>query len=156
MLTDTDLKALRDAGLLDDAKLAEIDAFLRGQKQAPVTPVIGANLPRFDLTHVLWYAGALIIMGAMGLFTNEAFNRMGGWALVACGSAYAVAFLTAGHLLWKNHSLRIPAGLLIAVSVSMVPMIIYGVQDAHDLWKSALGDPGQYQNLVPSVNGSWI
>jgi len=156
MLTDADLKALRDAGLIDDAKLAEIDAFLRQNKQAQAAPVAGVNLPRFDLTHVLWYAGALIIMGAMGLFTNEAFNRMGGWALVGCGSAYAVAFLAAGHMLWKNQPLRIPAGLLIAVAVSMVPMVIYGVQDALDLWKYALGDPGQYQNFFPYVNGSWI
>ncbi|MCB1445139.1 MAG: hypothetical protein KDJ87_04855 [Rhizobiaceae bacterium] len=150
MLTDADLKAVRDAGLIDDAKLAEIDTFLRA-RQGP-----GATAPRFDLTHVLWYAGALIVMGAMGLFTNEAFNRMGGWALAACGVAYAIVFLAAGHMLWRNRSLRIPAGLLIAVAVAMTPLVVYGVQDGLDLWKYALGDPGQYKNFFPYVNGSWI
>ena len=155
MLTDADLQAVRDAGLIDDRKLSEIDAFLTARKQVP-PPGHPASPARFDLTHVLWYAGALIIMGAMGLFTNEAFNRMGGWALVGCGAAYCLAFLTAGHLLWKNPSLRIPAGLLIAVAVSMVPMIIYGVQDALDLWKYALGDPGEYKQIFPYIHGSWI
>lgn len=156
MLADADLRMIRDAGLIDDSKLAEINAFLEARKQEAPGADTAATMPRFDLTHVLWYAGALIIIGAMGLFTNEAFNRMGGWALVGCGVAYAVAFLTAGHFLWKNRSLRIPAGLLIAVAVSMVPMIIYGVQDALDLWKHAMGDPGQYKNFFPYVHGSWI
>lgn len=155
MLTDTDLKAVSDAGLIDDAKLAEIDAFLRA-RQTPAAQAAVATAPRFDLTHVLWYAGALIVIGAMGLFTNEAFNRMGGWALVGCGLAYAAVFLAAGHMMWKKAAQRIPAGLLIAIAVSMTPMVIYGVQDALDLWKYALGDPGQYQDFFPYVNGSWI
>lgn len=159
MMTDADLDALRQAGLIDDAKRAEIAAFMRAQQpeeDAARTTAAAQTTPRFDLTHVLWYAGALIIMGAMGLFTNEAFNRMGGWALAACGTAYAVVFVAGGHALWKNVSLRIPAGLLIAVAVSMTPLVIYGIQDALDLWKYALGDPGQYQSFYTYVKASWI
>lgn len=152
MLADTDLRAIRDAGLIDDTKLAEIASFL--EQRYPTAS--RQTAPRFDLTHVLWYAGALIVMGAMGLFTNEAFNRMGGWALAACGSAYLVVFLAAGHTLWKNVTLRIPAGLLIAIAVSMVPLVIYGVQDALEFWKSPQGDPGQYKDFYNYVNGSWI
>jgi hypothetical protein len=158
-MNDDDLKALRDAGLIDDSKLAEISAFLRAQSQTPDTTRTAAAVqtaPRFDLTHVLWYAGALIIMGAMGLFTNEAFNRMGGWALAACGFAYAIVFTAGGHMLWRNASLRIPAGLMIAVAVSMAPMIIYGIQDGLDLWKYAQGDPGQYQSFYTYLKASWI
>lgn len=152
MLTDTDLGALREAGLIDDAKLLQISTFLEERRRGSAT----AQGPRFDLTHVLWYAGALIIIGAMGLFTNEAFNRMGGWALAACGAAYAIVFTLAGHYLWTAKNLRVPGGLLITVAVSMVPMIVYGVQDALDLWKYAQGDPGQYQNFFPYVHGSWL
>lgn len=149
-MTDADLRSIREAGIIDDAKLTEITAFLANRSQA------GSAQPRFDLTHVLWYAGALIIIGAMGLFTNEAFNRMGGWALATCGVVYAVIFLAAGHILWKNKALRVPAGLLVTVAVSMVPMSIYGVQDALDLWKYALGNPGDYQHFFPYLHGSWI
>ena len=152
MLTDPDLQAVRDAGLIDDAKLSEIRNFLDRRQPAGTRQ----TAPRFDLTHVLWYAGALIVIGAMGLFTNEAFNRMGGWALAACGSAYLVAFTVAGHLLWRNNALRIPAGLLIAIAVSMVPLIIYGIQDGLGAWTTAIGDPGKYNGFFSYVNGSWI
>ncbi len=148
-MTKDDLSALHSAGIIDAAKLAEISTFFANRKSNSTTP-------RFDLTHVLWYVGALIIIGAMGLFTNDAFNRMGGWALATCGTAYAVVSAVAGHYLWTRKSLRIPGGLLIAVAVSMVPMIIYGIQDALDLWKYAQGDPGEYHNFYPYINGSWI
>jgi hypothetical protein len=152
VLTDSDLRAICDAGLIDDGKLAQISAFLEERRRGQTA----VQAPRFDLTHVLWYAGALIVMGAMGLFTNEAFNRMGGWALTACGAAYAVVFGVAGHYLWKDKNLRVPGGLLIAVAVSMVPMMVYGIQDALDLWKYAQGRPGDYQNFFPYVHGSWL
>jgi hypothetical protein len=150
-LTKADLQALQTAGIIDAAKASEITAFL--DSRTTQTETTG---PRFDLTHVLWYVGALIIIGAMGLFTNDAFNRMGGWALTACGLAYAAVGGFAGHYLWTKKSLRIPGGLLISVAVSMVPMIVYGIQDALDLWKYAQGDPGEYQNFYPYINGSWI
>jgi Predicted membrane protein (DUF2157) len=148
-LQPSDLQALQDAGLIDRAKRDEISAFLEKRHGDQARP-------RFDLTHVLWYVGALIIIGAMGLFTNDAFNRMGGWALTTCGVTYAVVLGLAGHYLWTRKSLRIPGGLLIAAAVSMVPMIIYGIQDALDLWKYAQGDPGEYGNVFPYIHGSWI
>ncbi len=150
-ITKNDLEALCAAGLIDDAKLAEITAFLK-------TRHTGADIqqPRFDLTHVLWYAGALIIIGAMGLFTTDAFNRMGGWALAACGAVYAIVAAAAGHYLWSTKNLRVPGGLLLAVAVFMVPMIVYGIQDALDLWKYAQGDPGEYKNVFPYIHGSWL
>jgi hypothetical protein len=150
-LNRDELLALKNAGIIDAAKMSEITAFLASRKTQPET-----STPRFDLTHMLWYVGALIIIGAMGLFTNDAFNRMGGWALTACGVAYAIATFLGGHYLWTRKNLRIPGGLLIAVAVSMVPMIIYGIQDAMDLWKFAQGDPGQYRNVFPYIHGSWI
>lgn len=152
MLTDPDLQAVRDAGLIDDTKLAEIRSFLEQRQPA----IARQTAPRFDLTHVLWYAGALIVIGAMGLFTNEAFNRMGGWALATCGATYLAVFLIAGELLWRNITLRIPAGLLVAIGVSMVPLIIYGVQDGLGVWDKAMGDPGDYNRFLSYVNGSWI
>ena len=38
MLTDADLKLIRDAGLIDDAKLAEINAFLGARREPPDPP----------------------------------------------------------------------------------------------------------------------
>ena len=85
--------------------------------------------PRFDLVHVLWYAGALIIIGAMGLFTTLAFAQLGGGVLALIAVVYAVLLTAAGQRLWQR-GLRIPGGLLIAVAVTMAPLFTYGVQDA--------------------------
>jgi hypothetical protein len=155
-MRDGDLVALREAGILDDKKLAEITAFLADRQNAQPVSATAAPAARFDLTHLLWYGGALIIVGAMGLFTTDAFNRMGGWALAACGAAYLVVLALLGEYLWSKRNLRIPGGLMIAAAISMVPMIIYGVQDALDLWKYALGDPGEYKRFFPYIHGSWI
>ena len=54
---------------------AQAEALWRFLRRAPP----GADLrPRFDLVHLLWYAGALIVIGAMGLFTTLAFAQLGG------------------------------------------------------------------------------
>jgi hypothetical protein len=81
---------------------------------------------------------------------------MGGWALAGCGAAYLIVFLAAGHALWRKPGLIVPAGLLITVAVSMLPLILYGIQDALDLWKYGLGDPGKYHDFFAYVNGSWL
>jgi hypothetical protein len=152
MMRQGDLAALRDAGIITDDKRAEIEAFL-AQRAVPT----GAGIkPVFDVTHVLWYGGALIVMAAMGLFTTDAFNRLGGLALAICGLVYFIALLFAGDYLWTKRNLRIPGGLLVAAAVSMVPMIVYGIQDHLDLWAYALGDPGRYRNFFPFVHGSWL
>jgi hypothetical protein len=88
-----------------------------------------AMRPRFDLVHVLWYAGALIVIGAMGLFANLALARLGGGALAVIALAYAALFGFAGDRLWRR-GLMIPGGLLITVAVTMAPLFVYGVQDA--------------------------
>ena len=47
-------------------------------------------------SHVLCYAGALIVIGAMGLFSTAAFNALGGFALTATAVVYALGFVAAG------------------------------------------------------------
>lgn len=152
-MNTADLVALRDAGVISEAKRAEIEAFLTSRDATRDTASPAA---RFDLTHVLWYGGALIIIGAMGLFTTDAFNRLGGLALVGCGVIYLVALLVAGNHLWFKRSLRVPGGLLVAASISMVPMIVYGIQDHFNLWRFAQGDPGEFKNFYPYIHGSWL
>ena len=155
MSTQSDLRRAFEAGVLDEAQLARILAFLdahpQEQRMADESPAA-----RFDLTHVLWYGGALIVMAAMGLFTTTAFALMGGWGLFATGLGYAVALTAAGRHLWHSRGLRLPGGLLIAAAVAMFPLMIYGVQDALDLWRYAQGRPGEYNRFFPYVHGSWL
>lgn len=154
-MTDLELSALQAAGIIDSAKRVEIARFLTEHKIAPESDNT-APAPRFDMTHVLWYGGALIVIAAMSIFTNDAFNRMGGWALAASGAVYGVALLWIGHTLWRRENLRIPGGLLIAAAVAMVPLTIFGIQHALGLFGSASGDPGTYREFYDWINGGWI
>jgi hypothetical protein len=151
--TDKDLRAASAAGVIDAAQLARLMDFLGGRSanSADVT----TSSPRFDIANLLWYAGALIVIGAMGLFSTLAFSQMGGQALAVTALAYAAAFGVAGHYLWYHRNLRTPGGLLIAIAVSMAPLAVFGIQDALDWW-GRFGDPGAYQGFYVWIRGSWI
>jgi hypothetical protein len=153
MLEDSDLSAAVDAGLLDPALRAKLLAFAAERHRTASSPP-AAPAPKFDPVHVLYYAGALLVMGAMGLFATSAFDRLGGWALAAIAIAYAAGFIWAGGVLWARPERRMPGGLCVAVAVSMAPLAIYGVQDALGLW--AANKPGGYREFYPLINGSWV
>ena len=145
-----DLRAAANAGLITPAQLDPLIAFLAGRTaEAPV------SRPKFDFVHLLWYAGALIIITAMGLFSTLAFSQMGGAALTATAMIYAVLFATAGHHLWTARNLHTPGGLLIAIAVSMAPLAVFGVQDALGMW-SHFGRPGTTREFYQFIRGSWV
>jgi mono/diheme cytochrome c family protein len=78
-----DLRAASSAGLITPAQLDSLLSFL-GQR-APAEPAG----PKFDVVHMLWYFGALIVIGAMGLFSTLAFAQAGGTALTATAAVVA-------------------------------------------------------------------
>jgi hypothetical protein len=142
-----DLDAAVARGIIDAASAEALAQFFDQQRAE-------AGRPRFDATHVLWYAGALIVMAAMGLFSTNAFSRFGGKALTLTAVAYAVVFAAAGHFLWHRRNLRIPGGLLITVAVTMAPLAIFGIQDTLGWWSH--GTPGPYREFFVWIKGSWL
>ena len=141
-----DLQRAVAAGVIDAGRAEALWQFLGDRP--------GADLrPRFDLVHVLWYAGALIVIGAMGLFTSLAFATLGGGVLMPIAALYAVLFTAAGQRLWQR-GLRIPGGLLITVAVTMAPLFVYGLQDALGWWTHA--EPGSYRDFYVWIKASWL
>src|SRR5205085_88813 len=142
MYSESDLRAASAAGVLDTTQLARLLAFLT--QRAALAPAVPG--PRFDFAHLLWYAGALIVIGAMGLFSTLAFSQMGGQALAITAFIYAAVFWAGGHYLWYGKTLHTPGGLLIAIAVSMAPLAVYGIQDALGWW-GQFGKPGTVQGF---------
>jgi hypothetical protein len=97
-----DLRAALDAGVIDAPTYRRLVDFL-------AAPRSGAP-SRFDFVNLLWYLGALIVLGAMGLFSTNAFGLWGAKALLATSIGYALIFLFAGAYLWKWRGLRTPGG----------------------------------------------
>ena len=110
--------------------------------------------PKFDLTNVAYYFGALIVIGAMGWFMNKAWEGLGGLGIAIVALCYACVFLLVGRTLWDKPNLRIPGGLLLTMAVCMVPLATYGIERWLGLWPDR--DPGAYERFHPYINGSWI
>ncbi|MFM9976202.1 MAG: hypothetical protein ACKVON_16735 [Beijerinckiaceae bacterium] len=145
------------AGILTADQARKLEAFMMASDISPTDgPSVPATTePRFDLAHVLWYFGALIIIGAMGLFSTLAFSQMGARALLVTALAYAGVFVFAGHHLWHQRDLPTPGGLLIAAAISMVPLAIFSIQDLMGWW-STLGKPGNYKDFYVWIKGGFV
>ncbi|ACI94286.1 putative membrane protein [Afipia carboxidovorans OM5] len=144
----TDLRAASEAGIISPGQLESLLTFL--QVRGSASPATA----KFDVVHVLWYAGALIVISAMGLFSTLAFAQMGGKALTATALIYAAVFAYAGHYLWTVKNLRTPGGLLIAIAVSMAPLAVYGMQHEFGLWNE-FGKPDSLRGPL-WLKGSWF
>lgn len=107
--------------------------------------------PSFSLTHVLYYMGGLIAIGAMTLFMSVGWEMFGGWGIVSISIAYAIGgiFLTE-HL--KNKGEAIPAGISATFVVALTPLAIYGLQLAMGWWP----DDTAYRDYHRYIQWHWI
>lgn len=144
-LSRSDLDWASSEGLLSQEQASKLWAALERRAEGS---------PRFDIAHVAYYAGALVVISAMGWFITEAWEAFGGAGLTAVAVAYALAFSAAGRELWFRRNLRVPGGLLFTVAVCMTPLAIYGIERMTGLWPQ--GDPGSYADYYDWVRGSWI
>ena len=108
---------------------------------------------RFDIAHLLWYTGALIVIGAMGLYLTLAFARWGGLALTMTAAIYTLLFVVLGRYLWQRQ-LKTPGGLCLTVAVTMTPLLVYGIQDMLGWWTGT--DPGTYRDFFRWIKASWL
>ena len=107
--------------------------------------------PRFDLTHLLYYLGGLIAIGAMTLFMNLGWERFGGWGIFVIALAYATAGLVLLHR-FRGQGLNIPAGIMGAFVVAMAPLAIYGLQSALGFWV----DDHAYRDYHRYISWNWL
>lgn len=109
---------------------------------------------KFDLVHLAYYFGALLVIGAMGWFMTSAWEVMGGAGITAISVSYAIIFWGLGNWLWHRDGLQVPGGLLITMAVCMTPLAVYGLQRWTGLW--AFDDPGEYRDFHRWIRGGWF
>lgn len=110
--------------------------------------------PAFEAAHVSYYLGALLIIGAMGWFITNAWDRLSGLTIAAIALAYAAVLGGVGARLFRRAATRVPGGLLVAVAVCMTPLAVYGLERAAGWWPA--GDPGGYTRFHPWIDASWV
>ncbi|MBN1957237.1 MAG: hypothetical protein JXQ81_08400 [Desulfuromonadales bacterium] len=92
--------------------------------------------PRFDFTHVLYYLGGLIAIGAMTLFMNLGWESFGGWGILVISLLYAAIGMKLSNS-FDSRGHKVPAGICATFVVALSPLAIYGLQQALGLWPDA-------------------
>lgn len=109
------------------------------------------DAPKFTFTHVLYYLGGLIAIGAMTLFMNLGWESFGGGGIVLISALYAAIGLKITHTLSaKNHS--IPAGICATFVVCLTPLAIYGLQR----WLGVWPDDSTYRDYHRYIKWHWL
>ncbi|MBC3434826.1 DUF2157 domain-containing protein [Pseudomonas sp. BW16M2] len=140
-----DLARAVNAGVLQPGQDQALLAFLRQQPESRAS---------FQLAHVAFYFGALLIMGAMGWLLTEAWMRIGDGALLAIALLY-IGGITLFALSLQRRNQPVAAGVLAAVAVSIVPLAVFAIERLAGWWPldDAQGDYHQYYTYV---QGGWL
>ena len=141
-ISSKDLAAAVQENIITEQQALALDAFLLNHAQ---------DTPQFSFTHVLYYMGGLIAIGAMTLFMNLGWEAFGGAGIFFISLLYAgVAIKITNSLAAK--SLHIPAGICATFVVCLVPLMLYGLQQWLGVWP---GD-SEYQDYHHYIRWHWL
>jgi len=106
------------------------------------------------LSKVIYYIGALIIISAMTWYMTVALEQFGGGEIFIISMIYILLFSLVGAKLWKQEDLKVPAGLLITIAVSVVPLAIYGLETYLNVWPNH--SENHYRQFFHYAQSGWI
>ncbi len=112
----------------------------------------GQQSPSFRFTHILYYLGGLIAIGAMSLFMTLSWETFGGWGLLLMALVYAGAGLWLTEFFLQRMDLTIPAGITATFVVVLTPLAVFGFQTGMGWWS---GDY-QYRDYHRYIDWSWL
>lgn len=142
---DVTKKKLKDAAAENIISSQQADAlydFLSTQSQ---------DVPKFTFTHVLYYLGGLIAIGAMTLFMNLGWEFFGGAGILSISLLYAGIGLKITNSLAAK-GLSIPAGICATFVVCLTPLAIYGLQQWLGFWP----DESTYRDYHRYIKWNWL
>ena len=134
-------------GLIDTTQIDGLWGFL-----AATTPP--APGPRFDLTHVLYYLGGMLAIGAMSLFMNLGWEAFGGLGIFFIALFYfGIAWKLAGR--FERQGLPVPMGIMATLAIVLVPLAAWGLQHVLGMWVDA-PHADQYRDYHRYIDWRWI
>lgn len=142
-LSRTLLKQATEQGLLEEQQAERLWAFLAE---------CSSDMPSFRFTHILYYLGGMVAIGAMTLFMNLGWENFGGWGLFGIALAYALAGLWLTEYFLQRKCLPIPAGITAAFVVALTPLAVYGVQAGLGFWAEGRA----YRDYHVLIDWRWI
>lgn len=85
------------------------------------------DTPSFRFVHLLYYLGGMIAISAVTIYVTNAWERFQGFPLLFLALALLLFGLSVTHKFLEK-KLRIPAGIMAAFSLALVPLIVYNIQ----------------------------
>ncbi len=136
---------------LDKAVASDILSSEQAERLVEFLKAQPANGPSFDFTHILYYMGGMIAIGAMTLFMTLGWESFGGWGIffIALGYAGIGLKLTA---YFQARGLAIPAGICASFVIALTPLAVYGLQHALGWWP----DDSSYREFHRYIQWNWI
>ena len=148
----SDLEWAVQQGLLSEEKADRLWSALREQKNSSEETHHSESQPAWqDPSTIAYYAGALIVIVAMGWFALRVAEGYGPLVLGGIAAGYGAVFGGAGLYLRSRKDMPVAGGLLVAVAVAMVPVATYGFEQGAGLWPALIG-PG---DLTDRIQESW-
>jgi hypothetical protein len=149
MIKREDLEAAAVAGALNPAEIDGLLAFLSAR--ALVAPRAGA---RFSGTHMLYYLGGMLAIGAASLFATLAVEALGMGALLVLSLLYAL-FAVALAAQLEKRGLGIPAGIFATLAIALVPLAAYALQHALGFWADG-ASAQHYRDFHRWIDWRWL
>jgi len=141
-----------DRPLLDSAVREGILATQQAEALWTFLGAQSADAPSFRASHVLYYLGGLLAIGAMSLFMTLGWEAFGGWGLLLIAIGYAAAGLWLTERLLHRWRLHIPAGIGAVFVVALVPLAIYGLQSGLGFWT----EDKVYRDYHRLIDWRWV
>lgn len=118
---------------LEDAVKENIISFEQSEKLIEFIKKQPNTTPRFDFTHILYYFGGMIAIGAMTLFMHlgwESFDYIG---ITSISLLYAAIGLKLTNI-FKAKGYVVPAGICATFVIALTPLSIYGLLHVLGIW----------------------
>lgn len=102
-------------GIISDEQADLLIDFFMGKNDEPAQ--------KFSLEKVLYYAGSLIVLGAMTYYMHDLVNTGTFGIILLLSIVYSLIFLFSANFMWKNNN-KTPAGLLYTLFILSVSYIV--------------------------------
>jgi len=139
------LKGAETAGIITSDQQEQLKTFLsqpEPELQQPKTADI-------DSAEIMEFIGFLVMMVA-AWYLMDAVVAIGGYIQAATAIVYAIIFGGIGHYVWTKRGDRVDGSVGLGIAVLMMPLAIYGLQDALGMW-------GKVDEVRTAVSfSSWI
>ena len=141
-VTRKDLAEAADEQIISHNQADALFEFLQQRSQ---------DVPRFTFTHVLYYLGGLIAIGAMTLLMGLGWESFGGAGVTWISVLYMLVGLKLSQA-FATRNLAIPAGIAATFVVSLTPLLVYGLQQWWGLWP----DDSEYRDYHRYIRWHWL